>query len=210
MDELEAMQLALDLAWRGWGRVHPNPLVGAVVLADGVVVGEGWHAEFGERHAESAGAGACGREGARGDPGRDPRAVQPPGQAAALHRCHRPGRHPACGGRDGRSQPRGERRRGATRSSRSRRAGRRRPRGGHGPERHLPASLPKPVAALCRPQARHQPRRTDRRLHRVTRVDLRRARPRLRALAPGRLRRDRCRRQDGAARRSRRSPCAAP
>lgn len=52
MDEREAMNLALDLAWRGWGRVHPNPLVGAVVLADGVVAGEGWHAEFGDRHAE--------------------------------------------------------------------------------------------------------------------------------------------------------------
>ena len=46
------MNLALDLAWRGWGRVHPNPLVGAVVLADGIVAGEGWHAEFGDRHAE--------------------------------------------------------------------------------------------------------------------------------------------------------------
>jgi diaminohydroxyphosphoribosylaminopyrimidine deaminase/5-amino-6-(5-phosphoribosylamino)uracil reductase len=52
VDEREAMNLALDLAWRGWGRVHPNPLVGAVVLADGVVAGEGWHAEFGDRHAE--------------------------------------------------------------------------------------------------------------------------------------------------------------
>ena len=52
MDEREAMALALDLAWRGWGRVHPTPLVGAVVLADGAVVGEGWHAEFGARHAE--------------------------------------------------------------------------------------------------------------------------------------------------------------
>jgi diaminohydroxyphosphoribosylaminopyrimidine deaminase/5-amino-6-(5-phosphoribosylamino)uracil reductase len=52
MDESEAMHLALDLAWRGWGRVHPNPLVGAVVLADGAVAGEGWHAEFGDRHAE--------------------------------------------------------------------------------------------------------------------------------------------------------------
>ncbi len=46
------MNLALELAWRGWGRVQPNPLVGAVVLAGGAVVGEGWHAEFGERHAE--------------------------------------------------------------------------------------------------------------------------------------------------------------
>jgi diaminohydroxyphosphoribosylaminopyrimidine deaminase/5-amino-6-(5-phosphoribosylamino)uracil reductase len=52
MDEMEAMNLALDLAWRGWGRVHPNPLVGAVVLADRTVAGEGWHAEFGDRHAE--------------------------------------------------------------------------------------------------------------------------------------------------------------
>lgn len=52
MDESQAMNLALDLAWRGWGRVHPNPLVGAVVLADGIIAGEGWHAEFGERHAE--------------------------------------------------------------------------------------------------------------------------------------------------------------
>jgi len=52
MTEREAMQRALDLAWRGWGRVAPNPLVGAVVLADGVVVGEGWHAEYGGPHAE--------------------------------------------------------------------------------------------------------------------------------------------------------------
>ncbi len=65
MDEPEAMNLALELAWRGWGRAQPNPLVGAVVLAGGAVVGEGWHAEFGERHAEPialerAGAGARG------------------------------------------------------------------------------------------------------------------------------------------------------
>lgn len=46
------MARALDLAWRGWGRVHPNPMVGATVLAQGALVGEGWHAEFGDRHAE--------------------------------------------------------------------------------------------------------------------------------------------------------------
>ena len=46
------MARALDLAWRGWGRVHPNPLVGAVVLAGGELVGEGFHAEFGGPHAE--------------------------------------------------------------------------------------------------------------------------------------------------------------
>jgi len=54
------MAQALDLAWRGWGRVQPNPLVGAVVLRDGELVGQGWHPEFGDRHAEAvalAGAG---------------------------------------------------------------------------------------------------------------------------------------------------------
>jgi diaminohydroxyphosphoribosylaminopyrimidine deaminase/5-amino-6-(5-phosphoribosylamino)uracil reductase len=54
MTEAEAMQRALDLAWAGWGRVHPNPLVGAVLLQDGQVVGEGWHGAFGEAHAEVA------------------------------------------------------------------------------------------------------------------------------------------------------------
>ena len=48
------MARALELAWRGWGRVAPNPMVGAVVLVNGEVAGEGWHAEFGERHAEVA------------------------------------------------------------------------------------------------------------------------------------------------------------
>lgn len=46
------MARALELARRGWGRVHPNPLVGAVVVADGRVAGEGFHREFGEQHAE--------------------------------------------------------------------------------------------------------------------------------------------------------------
>jgi diaminohydroxyphosphoribosylaminopyrimidine deaminase / 5-amino-6-(5-phosphoribosylamino)uracil reductase len=52
VNEQEAMARALDLAWRGWGRVQPNPLVGAVILRDGELVGEGWHPEFGDRHAE--------------------------------------------------------------------------------------------------------------------------------------------------------------
>jgi diaminohydroxyphosphoribosylaminopyrimidine deaminase/5-amino-6-(5-phosphoribosylamino)uracil reductase len=47
-----AMQRAIDLARRGWGRVAPNPLVGAVVVSERLVVGDGWHAEFGGHHAE--------------------------------------------------------------------------------------------------------------------------------------------------------------
>jgi diaminohydroxyphosphoribosylaminopyrimidine deaminase/5-amino-6-(5-phosphoribosylamino)uracil reductase len=46
------MTRALDLALRGWGHVAPNPLVGAVVVAQDRVVGEGFHAAYGGPHAE--------------------------------------------------------------------------------------------------------------------------------------------------------------
>lgn len=46
------MARAIELAEVGWGRVHPNPLVGAVVVRDGVVVGTGAHREYGGPHAE--------------------------------------------------------------------------------------------------------------------------------------------------------------
>lgn len=54
------MERAQRLAWHGWGRTFPNPMVGAVVLRDGQVVGEGWHAEFGGPHAEVAALDAAG------------------------------------------------------------------------------------------------------------------------------------------------------
>jgi diaminohydroxyphosphoribosylaminopyrimidine deaminase / 5-amino-6-(5-phosphoribosylamino)uracil reductase len=50
----EFMMHAARLAERGWGHVHPNPLVGALVVRDGVVIGEGWHAAYGGPHAEPA------------------------------------------------------------------------------------------------------------------------------------------------------------
>jgi diaminohydroxyphosphoribosylaminopyrimidine deaminase/5-amino-6-(5-phosphoribosylamino)uracil reductase len=46
------MGIALDLAGRGRGSVEPNPMVGAVLVKDGVEVGRGWHVEFGGAHAE--------------------------------------------------------------------------------------------------------------------------------------------------------------
>jgi len=46
------MRRALALAERGWGQTAPNPMVGAVVVQDGEVVGEGWHAHYGGAHAE--------------------------------------------------------------------------------------------------------------------------------------------------------------
>jgi diaminohydroxyphosphoribosylaminopyrimidine deaminase/5-amino-6-(5-phosphoribosylamino)uracil reductase len=53
------MDRALSLALKGWGRVSPNPMVGAVLLREGGVVGEGYHAEFGGPHAEAAALASC-------------------------------------------------------------------------------------------------------------------------------------------------------
>jgi diaminohydroxyphosphoribosylaminopyrimidine deaminase / 5-amino-6-(5-phosphoribosylamino)uracil reductase len=61
-----SLQRALELAERGRGRVeHTHPLVGAVVVLDGEVVGEGWYAGRGSPHAEAAALEAAG-ERARG------------------------------------------------------------------------------------------------------------------------------------------------
>ena len=46
------MRRALELAARGRGAVEPNPMVGAVVVREGVCVGEGWHQRYGGPHAE--------------------------------------------------------------------------------------------------------------------------------------------------------------
>jgi diaminohydroxyphosphoribosylaminopyrimidine deaminase / 5-amino-6-(5-phosphoribosylamino)uracil reductase len=59
------MTRALDLAWRGWGKVQQDPLVGAVVLRDGELIGEGWHPEYGDQHAETVALADAG-ERARG------------------------------------------------------------------------------------------------------------------------------------------------
>ncbi|MDX1482314.1 MAG: riboflavin biosynthesis protein RibD, partial [Woeseiaceae bacterium] len=46
------MALAIRLALRGRYGVRPNPLVGCVIVADGEIVGRGWHERAGEAHAE--------------------------------------------------------------------------------------------------------------------------------------------------------------
>lgn len=56
---------ALSLAERGRGTTHPNPVVGAVLVRDNAVVGEGWHERRGEAHAEAIALGRAG-ERARG------------------------------------------------------------------------------------------------------------------------------------------------
>ena len=46
------MARALALAELGWGQTAPNPMVGAVLVRDGEIVGEGYHARYGGEHAE--------------------------------------------------------------------------------------------------------------------------------------------------------------
>ncbi|MBQ3427891.1 MAG: bifunctional diaminohydroxyphosphoribosylaminopyrimidine deaminase/5-amino-6-(5-phosphoribosylamino)uracil reductase RibD [Clostridia bacterium] len=46
------MRRAIELARKGTGFVNPNPLVGAVIVKDGRIIGEGYHARYGEPHAE--------------------------------------------------------------------------------------------------------------------------------------------------------------
>jgi diaminohydroxyphosphoribosylaminopyrimidine deaminase/5-amino-6-(5-phosphoribosylamino)uracil reductase len=84
VNEAEAMDRALALAWRGWGRVAPNPLVGAVVLQGGRVVGEGWHAEYGGLHAEVAALAKAGDQ------------VRGASVAVTLEPCSHQGKQPPC------------------------------------------------------------------------------------------------------------------
>jgi diaminohydroxyphosphoribosylaminopyrimidine deaminase / 5-amino-6-(5-phosphoribosylamino)uracil reductase len=46
------MQRCIELARKGEGSVAPNPMVGAVLVHDDVIIGEGWHQQYGEAHAE--------------------------------------------------------------------------------------------------------------------------------------------------------------
>ena len=60
----EMMKRAIRLAMNGRGRVEPNPLVGAVLVKNGNIIAEGFHANFGGPHAEpTALAASCRRHG---------------------------------------------------------------------------------------------------------------------------------------------------
>jgi len=64
-DPAAFMARALELAERGRGLVEPNPMVGAVVVRDGRIAGEGFHGRFGGPHAEPIAIAAAG-EACRG------------------------------------------------------------------------------------------------------------------------------------------------
>ena len=63
--DIEYMRRAIELAEQGAGFVNPNPMVGAVIVKGGRVIGEGWHERYGEWHAERNALKNC-TEDARG------------------------------------------------------------------------------------------------------------------------------------------------
>lgn len=55
----EYMELALKLAAKGCGHTNPNPMVGAVIVKDGRIIGQGYHVKCGDLHAERAALQSC-------------------------------------------------------------------------------------------------------------------------------------------------------
>ena len=59
MNDTDYMSLALALAVKGRGRVSPNPMVGAVIVKDGRIIGQGYHEAYGGLHAERNALASC-------------------------------------------------------------------------------------------------------------------------------------------------------
>lgn len=78
------MRLALELAEQGRGWTSPNPMVGAVIVKEGRIIGQGYHARCGELHAERAALAACTE---------DPRGAA---MYVTLEPCCHQGRQPPC------------------------------------------------------------------------------------------------------------------
>src|SRR5947209_1545547 len=81
------MRLALRLARKGYGCTSPNPMVGAVLVKSGQIIGQGWHRRAGEPHAEIEAIRAARKRGA-----------DPKGAAlyVTLEPCSTFGRTPPC------------------------------------------------------------------------------------------------------------------
>ena len=59
MNDSDYMKIALQLAKKGCGFTSPNPMVGAVIVKEGRIIGQGWHENYGEAHAERNALAAC-------------------------------------------------------------------------------------------------------------------------------------------------------
>ncbi len=58
-EEMQYMRMAMELAEKGCGFVNPNPMVGAVIVKDGEIIGKGWHTRYGHAHAEREALSTC-------------------------------------------------------------------------------------------------------------------------------------------------------
>jgi diaminohydroxyphosphoribosylaminopyrimidine deaminase / 5-amino-6-(5-phosphoribosylamino)uracil reductase len=85
--DLSFLRRAVELGRRGWGRVHPNPMVGCVVARHGRVLGEGWHQAWGGPHAEVNALAAV------RDAGEDPAGAT---AYVSLEPCSHEGKTPPC------------------------------------------------------------------------------------------------------------------
>ena len=82
------LRLAARLAWRGFGLVSPNPMVGCVIVSPaGQIIGTGHHGRFGGLHAEAEALAACARNG------HDPRGAT---AYVTLEPCSHTGKQPPC------------------------------------------------------------------------------------------------------------------
>ncbi len=84
VNDQDYMRLALELAERGRGWTSPNPMVGAVIVKDGQIIGRGWHERCGQPHAERNALASCAQ---------DPRGAE---LYVTLEPCCHHGRQPPC------------------------------------------------------------------------------------------------------------------
>ena len=80
----EYMKLALELAKKGKGSTNPNPMVGAVVVKDGNIIGQGYHEQYGQPHGERNALQHCEKDPAGGE------------LYVTLEPCHHYGKTPPC------------------------------------------------------------------------------------------------------------------
>ena len=80
------MRRAIELAKLGEGKVNPNPLVGAVIVKDGVIIGEGYHMKYGGLHAERNAFGSL----------EDPKMAEGAEMYVTLEPCCHHGKQPPC------------------------------------------------------------------------------------------------------------------